>query len=94
MDESMDESLEHRLAQLRRLQSQFGRVWQALRKRESRPCVVCGTIMPNVVGNRRYCSAACQARAWRMRHPEYREKKRRLRHHQPPQGEQRTTQEP
>lgn len=75
----MDESFEQQLEQLRRLQAQFGRVWQAMRKRASRPCVVCGTLMHNVVGNRRYCSAACQAKAWRRQHPEYREKKRQQR---------------
>lgn len=62
---------QERLAALRRLQSEFGRVWQGLRKRATRPCAVCGTVMEGVVGNRKYCSGACQAKAWRQRHPDY-----------------------
>ncbi len=71
------------LAQLRRLQAEFGRIWQGLRERVDRPCAVCGTVMHGVVKNRKYCSVACQAKAWRQRHPDY-VARRRARRQTPP----------
>ncbi len=67
---------QERLAQLRRLQAEFGKLWQGMRERVDRPCTVCGTIMRGVTKTRRYCSVACQSKAWRQRHPEYAERKR------------------
>lgn len=82
-DSSLDTA---RWEQLRRLQSEFGRYWQSLRQRSTRPCLECGALMPDVITTRRYCSPACLARAWRRRHPEYRDRARarRTARHTPP----------
>jgi hypothetical protein len=58
---------QEQLAQLRRLQAEFGRIWQGMRERVDRPCAVCGTVMHGVVKNRRYCSEACKSAAYRQR---------------------------
>jgi hypothetical protein len=70
------EARQEQLAQLRRLQAEFGRIWQGMRERVTRQCAVCGAVMHGVVKNRKYCSVACQAKAWRQRHPDYAARRR------------------
>ncbi len=42
--------------------------FSARRKRETRPCAVCGAAMENVTGKRRYCSNACRQKEKYRRH--------------------------
>jgi predicted nucleic acid-binding Zn ribbon protein len=42
---------------------EFFRACVARRRREDRPCAVCGQLMPNALAKRRYCSEACHSRA-------------------------------
>lgn len=42
-----------------------GALLAAQRKRETRPCEVCGKMMPNATKRRRFCSNACKLRARR-----------------------------
>jgi len=37
------------------------------RKRETRPCATCGSLMENVLPHKRYCSNRCTVKAWRQR---------------------------
>jgi len=46
---------------------EFYRQAAAQRRREDRPCEVCGVLMPQVTARRRYCSIRCHHAAARRR---------------------------
>ena len=50
--------------------SDLMRSFAAQRRKADRPCAVCGKLMPQVIGKRRYCSGTCHSRAAWLRRRE------------------------